>query len=110
MNSTSYFVTIVFAALVTYLTRFPSLLLGRSLSLSPRIEQGLRYIPIGVFAALVAPSIFLHPAIHGHLDYPFLGASIAAFVTAWQTKSPFWTMISGVVVVSGLRMLLALPM
>ena len=105
MNSTSYFVTIFFAALATYLTRFPSLLLGRFLSLSPRIEQGLRYIPIGVFAALVSPAIFLHPPVHGHLDYAFYGASIIALVTAWLTKSPLWTMIAGVVVIAGLRML-----
>lgn len=105
MNSTSYFVTILFAALATYLTRFPSLLLGRFLPLSPRIERGLRYIPIGVFAALVAPSIFLHPTVHGHLDYAFCGASIIALVTAWWTKSPLWTMIAGVVVIAGFRSL-----
>ena len=83
MTSTSYFITIFLAALATYVTRFPSLLLGRFLSLPPRIEQGLRYIPIGVFASLVAPSIFLHLSTNGHLDYAFCGASIAALVTAW---------------------------
>jgi branched-subunit amino acid transport protein len=106
MNSTAYFVTILLAALATYLTRFPSLLLGRSLSIPPRILQGLRYIPIGVFAALVAPSIVLHQTVQGHLDYTFWGASIVAFFTAWRTKSPLWTMISGVIVIAGLRVVL----
>ena len=105
MTNTTYFLIIAFAALATYLTRLPSLLVGRSLSLSPRLEQGLRYIPIGVFASLVAPSIFLHQPIHGHLDYPFFLASIVALVTAWKTKSPFWTMLAGVVVMAGLRLL-----
>lgn len=105
MNGIAYFVAILLAALATYLTRFPSLLLGRSLSLSPRIERGLRYIPIGVFAALVAPSILLHGAIHGHLDYAFYGASVVALVTAWLTKNPLWTMMAGVIVIAGLRML-----
>lgn len=104
MNDAGYFVTLFFAALATYLTRFPSLLLGRTLSLSPRMKQGLRYIPIGVFAALVAPSILLHPTVNGHLDYAFWGASIAALVTAWWTKSPLWTMVAGVIAIAGLRL------
>lgn len=105
MNGTGYFVTISLAALATYLTRFPSLLLGRTLSLSARMKQGLQYITIGVIAALVAPSILLHPVVGGHLDYAFWGASIVALITAWRTKSPLWTMIAGVIMIAVLRML-----
>lgn len=106
MNAAGYFTVIALAALATYLTRFPPLLLGRSLSLSPRVRQGLRHIPTGVFAALAAPSIFLHPSVGGRPDYAFWGASVAAFATAWRTKSPLWTMIAGVAVATGLRLVL----
>ena len=105
MTGNAYFVVILFAAIATYLTRFPSLLLGRTLALPPRLGLGLRYIPIGVFAAMVAPSIFLHPLLQGRLDYPFWGAVVVALITAWRTKSPLWTMLAGVVVMAGGRML-----
>ncbi len=106
MNAAGLFSAISLAALATYLTRFPPLLLGRSLSLPPRIRKGLRHIPIGVFAALAAPSIFLHRAVHGQPDYAFWGASIVALVIAWRTKSPLWTLVAGTVAAAGLRLVL----
>ncbi len=104
MNATTYFVTILIAGFATYLTRYPGLLLGRAVHATPRIERGLRYIPIGIFAAMVAPSIFLHPlSVHGHIDYPFFIAAIVAIVIAWRTKNPLWTMLFGVITIAVLR-------
>ncbi len=105
MNATIYFVTIVIAGLATYLTRFPGLLLGRVLKTVPRrIDRGLKYTPIGIFAALVAPPIFHHPAfIHGRFDYPFFAASALALITAWWKRNPFWTMFTAVVAIAVFR-------
>ncbi|WP_067621454.1 AzlD domain-containing protein [Alicyclobacillus acidiphilus] len=103
MNGIHYAIAIGLAAVATYLTRMPPLLLGRSLTLSPRIQQGLRYIPIGVFAALLAPAIALHPATNGHVDWPFWCATAIAIATAWWTRSPLWTMLAGIVVIALVR-------
>lgn len=103
MNSSGYFTTIFWAALVTYATRFPAVLLGRSLTLPHRLARGLKYIPMGVFAAILAPSIILHRSVHGQLDYATWIASAAAFIAAWRTKNPLWTMLVGVATMAILR-------
>ncbi len=107
MNFTTFVVTICVAGFATYLTRYPGLLLGRVFHATPRIERGLRYIPIGIFAAMVAPVIFLHPAYaHGHFDIPFFAATFVALVTAWWTRNPLWTMLFGVITIAILRALI----
>lgn len=100
-----YTLTIVCVGIATYLTRFPSLLVGRTLRVTPRLKQALNYIPIGVFAAMVAPAIALHPGSGGTMDWPFLSAALFSVVTAFLTRSPLWTMIVGVLAVALLRLL-----
>lgn len=102
MTTTAYIWTIALAALVTYLTRWPPLLMGRLIRVTPRLKQGLNYIPIGVFAAMVAPAIAWPPATDGN-SLPFIAGSAVALIVARLTRSPLWTMIIGVVVVALLR-------
>ncbi|OFW78533.1 MAG: hypothetical protein A2201_10080 [Alicyclobacillus sp. RIFOXYA1_FULL_53_8] len=107
MNGHWYYELIGATAVATYLTRFPSLFFSRFLRITPRLKQGLSYIPIGVFAAMVAPSIVLH---HGSgpnpvIDWPFFAATGIAMVVAIFTKNPLWTMLSGVLAIAGLRLL-----
>jgi branched-subunit amino acid transport protein len=107
MSTTSYVITILIAGFATWLTRYPGLLLGRYVRATPRIERGLRYIPIGIFAAMVAPFVLLHSSSHGHIDYPFFIATILSIGIAWRTKNPLWTMLAGVVAIAILRALLS---
>ncbi|UOF89665.1 AzlD domain-containing protein [Fodinisporobacter ferrooxydans] len=104
MTSMTIFLAIGFAALATYLVRFSGLLLGRFIRVTPKIEQGLHYVPIGVFAALITPSIVLQPGTAGHPDWKLWLTSIVALCIAWLSKSPLWTMIVGVVGIALLRL------
>jgi branched-subunit amino acid transport protein len=101
----AFFMMVMVVGLATYLTRLPGVLLGRSVRFSARIQKGLSYIPIGVFAAMIAPVMFGQPAQGGQMDWLFLGASAAAVITAWISKSPLWTMIIGSAVIAGLRLI-----
>jgi branched-subunit amino acid transport protein len=96
---------VVLVSLATYATRFPFLVLGRRIKLTPRLKQGLDYIPVGVFAAMIGPAIFSHvnPA-HG-VDTAFLVATALACIVAFLTKNPLWTMIAGVLAAAGVRLL-----
>ncbi|WP_028544034.1 AzlD domain-containing protein [Paenibacillus taiwanensis] len=105
MISSTLLVVICVAAAATYLTRYPSFALSRYIKMSPDIERGFRYVPIGVFAALVAPSIFYHPTVDGKIEWAFYIAVLVAAVTSWLAKSPLWAMVTGVLIIALLRML-----
>ncbi|MCY9513125.1 AzlD domain-containing protein [Paenibacillus apiarius] len=105
MTSNTIFIVICVAAAATYLTRYPSMALSRYIKVSPRIEQGFRYVPIGVFAALVAPAIFYHPVVEGKIEWAFYVAVAVASLTAWFAKSPMWAMIAGVLIIALLRLI-----
>jgi len=105
MSNHWYYELIGATAVATYLTRFPSLFFSRFLRITPRLKQGLRYIPIGVFAAMVAPSILLHSGSGPTVDWPFFEATGIALVVAILTKNPLWTMLSGVLAIAVLRLL-----
>ncbi|GMA51563.1 hypothetical protein GCM10025857_29200 [Alicyclobacillus contaminans] len=103
--STSTFVwLVVLVSIATYATRFPSLVLSRRVRVTPRLQQGLQFVPIGVFAAMVAPSVAQH-ALPGHTDIAFLVAVCVAFAVAFWTKNPLWPMLAGTVTAALLRLL-----
>jgi len=95
----------IFCAIATYLTRFPSLLAGRALRITPRLKQGLSDIPIGVFAAMVAPVVARGALNHGHPNWPLLVATGAALYVAIRTRNPLWTMLVGVICIAVMRAL-----
>jgi branched-subunit amino acid transport protein len=103
VTTSSFALLIATSAVATYLTRWPSILIGRLMRVSPRIRNGLDYIPIGVFAAMIAPAVALHKSGTHTVDFPFLGGFCIALCTAVLTKNPLWTMIAGVVSVALLR-------
>ncbi|NMM51879.1 AzlD domain-containing protein [Paenibacillus aquistagni] len=106
MISMELLLVIIVAAVATYLTRYPSMMLSRYLKVSPAVERGFRYMPIGVFAALIAPAIVYHPATDGQIEWAFYAAVVVAVLTAWLTKSALWSMLAGVLVIALLRIVL----
>jgi branched-subunit amino acid transport protein len=100
LTGAGFAVLVALCAIVTYLTRWPAMLLGRTWHPSPRIARTFRYIPIGVFAAMVAPAVVWHPAAAGHLDWAFLCATLVALVVAIFTKKPLWAMLGGVLTIA----------
>lgn len=100
MRTAAFSVLIGLCALVTYLTRYPPLLLGRRLRPSPRIARSFRYIPIGIFAAMVAPAVVWRAPVNGHPDFAFYAAAAVALVTAVVSRKPLWAMVAGVLTIA----------
>ncbi|MFY0545266.1 AzlD domain-containing protein [Brevibacillus sp. H7] len=74
-------------AAVTYLTRRAFLRLPSRL-LSPRLKNGLTFIPVGIFAALIFPSLFVQ---NGQLVFQplFLVAGVVCLVAMAISRNVF---------------------
>lgn len=91
--------TIIGMGLATYLTRFPALLFGARWALPARVYRALSFAPLGVFASLAIPPLFLSEP--GHYWNPaYLAGALVAAAIGWKTRQPFWAMIGGVIVVA----------
>jgi branched-subunit amino acid transport protein len=98
------FLTIIGMLVVTYLPRLLPLWLFSSRSLSPLVVTWLRYVPAAVLAAMLFPSLVLTngkltPGGHNL----FFWAAIPTFLVAWKTKSLFAAVLTGMVIVAGVR-------
>ena len=102
--STSFAWMVVLVSIATYATRLPSLWLGRFIRLTPRLQRGLSFIPIGVFAAMVAPTVWEH-GTSAPVDWAFLAGTMGSIAIAVLTRNPLWTMMVGMVVVAAIRWL-----
>lgn len=88
-------------ALVTFLTRYTMVaLLGREIP--PLLRGWLRYVPVAVLAALIAPAAI---APQGRPTAGVsLWASLAGAIVAWRTRSVVWTIAAGLLVFWLLRL------
>ena len=80
-------------------------LYGR-LRIPPLLQRAMAYIPASVLAALVLPAVLL-PADHGDfaLANPQLPAAVVATFFAWWTRSTVLTLVAGMAVLWGLKLL-----
>lgn len=92
-------VTILLMALVTYLPRLAGLSLA-SLTLPPFWARFLRFVPVAVFAALVAPAL----PNAGETPIRLVAAGVAALVL-WRFRSLWLGLLVGMVAFWGLRAL-----
>jgi branched-subunit amino acid transport protein len=92
-------------ALVTFLTRYTMVaLLGREIP--PLLSGWLRYVPIAVLSALVAPAAI---APQGRPTAGIaLWASLAGAIVAWRTRNVVWTIIAGLLVFWLLRLIVTI--
>lgn len=61
---------------------------------SPSFEQFLRYVPPGVFAALIVPELIVP---NGRLEFgPAFFAGIIGVLVAWRTQNMALTILTGV--------------
>lgn len=100
MTRPAYLVLIAMASIANYLLRFLPLAAGRRLQIPSRLQSGLRYIPLGVFAALVAPTMASHPLMGSLMNHAFWVACGVSALVAWRVQSPLWSMLSGVAVMA----------
>ena len=92
--------TILGMALVTYVTRMSGLWLMSHVTLSTPMKAWLGYLPGTVIVAIIAPTVF-------STGFAEAGAALATVLVMARTRNVLLTMIVGVSVVWGLRMLQA---
>lgn len=96
MNTSEFWIITLAIAGGTFVLRAVFIFVLGKADLSERTKSLLRYIPPSVFAALVAPPIFLHEGQVGWLDGKerVIAAAVAALV-AWKVKNMIAVIVSG---------------
>lgn len=85
-------------ALVTFLERASFILLLSQWEMPEWFQRALRYVPVAVFPALIAPMFF---RTNGAYDFAFdnlkIWAGLFALLVAWRTKNLLATIVAGMV-------------
>lgn len=88
--------TIIIVGLLTLGTRLSFMVFMGKTQISPMVQQALRFVPVAVLSALIAPALFFP---HGSLDVSLsnvrLIAGILAILVAWRTKNVLLTIFAG---------------
>jgi len=90
--------------LATYFSRSLLLIAIGRVKLSPAAERALRYIPVGIFSALVVPGVFLPEGNLVLASNPFIPAAAITAAVAWQSKNIVVSMLVGMGAVVILRL------
>ena len=89
---------IIGMSLVTYIPRMLPLVVLSKFDLPPLFLQWLKYIPVAVLSALLAPGVLV---VNGHLSLglnnKYFLASIPCFIIGFWTKNLFITVLVGIV-------------
>lgn len=85
------------AGVITYGLRVCFIALIDVIELPGAVQAGLRFVPVAVFAALVAPQLLIDDqgAIDAGVDNLSLWAALVAAGIAWKTRSVLVTVIAG---------------
>jgi branched-subunit amino acid transport protein len=98
-------IAVILMAVITYLTRFPMLLISARTNLPRWIERGLKMVPVGVFTSLTIPHMVFHTANHSwNPDYTVAGMC-SLLVGLWK-KQIFLALVTGVGVVALWRLVI----
>jgi branched-subunit amino acid transport protein len=96
MSQGLLWVTIIIAGVLTLSIRLSFIVFMGKTQISPIVQQALRFVPVAVLSALIAPALFLS---RGSLDLSFanmrLIAGILAILVAWRTKNTLLTIVVG---------------
>ncbi|HVU15251.1 MAG TPA: AzlD domain-containing protein [Phototrophicaceae bacterium] len=94
------FVLVLGMGLVTFLIRYPTLVLIGRIPLPDRVFRALRYVPPAVLAAIIVPSVLIPDGTHidVSISNSYLIAGIVAALISWRTKNLLATIVLGMVV------------
>lgn len=95
-------------ALVTFLVRYPVMVLVTKIPLPDRVFRALRYVPPAVLAAIIVPAVLMPngATIDVSPTNAYLVAGIMSALIAWRTKNLLLTILLGMAVFLLLRALL----
>ena len=80
----------------SFLLRFVFLGLIGDRPLPEWLLRHLRYTPVAILPALIAPLVVWPEATGGQLDPTRLGAAAITIATGYILKSPLWAIVSGI--------------
>jgi branched-subunit amino acid transport protein len=79
----------------TYLIRLSFLGFIRAESLPPFAHRMLRYTPVAVIPAMVAPLVLWPEATGGQIDAPRAAAALVTALVGWRLRSTLWAAAAG---------------
>ena|SRR5437870_7927153 len=96
MSQGVLWMTIIIVGLLTFGIRLSFIVLMDRARISPMVQQALRFVPVAVLSALIAPALFFPK---GSMDLSLgnirLIAGILAILVAWRTKNVLLTIVMG---------------
>jgi len=87
---------IVLMAFITYMTRFPMLLISSRVNIPMWIWRGLKLVPIGVFTSLTIPRLVFHVKSGGWSPEYLVAGAVAFTIGLWKRQIVF-SLLSGVI-------------
>jgi len=101
-------ITIISIGLLTFGIRLSFIVFMGKTQVAPMLQQALRFVPVAVLSALIAPALFLPK---GSLDLSVgnirLIAGLLAILVAWRTKNILLTIVVGMACLLILQMLIS---
>jgi branched chain amino acid efflux pump len=88
--------TIIIIGLLTLGIRLSFIVFMDKVQISPIAQQALRFVPVAVLSALIAPALFFpHDSLDLSLSNGRLIAGSLAILVAWRTKNVLLTIFAG---------------
>jgi len=88
-------ITILLMGFITYLTRFPMLLISSRITLPGWLKRGLMMVPIGVFTSLTVPALFFHTQ-EGRWSEEYLLAGIVSLAVGLWKRQIVYSLLVGI--------------
>lgn len=83
-------------AIVTFLVRYPLLVLVGRVELPRNVFMALRYVPVAVLTAIIVPAVFMPDGtLNLSPTSPHLLAGVVAAIIAWRTRQLLPTIVIG---------------
>ena len=96
MSQGLLWVSIIIIGLLTLGIRLSFMLFMGKTRIVPMVQQALRFVPVAVLSALIAPALFLPGGVLNlSLGNIRLIAGIVAILVAWRTKNVLLTIVIG---------------
>jgi len=106
IDSSALWITIIGLGILTFLTRFLFLGLIKHGVLPSNIVRLLRYVPVTVLPALIAPMVVFPRSLGGVSDPVWMVAALVTLVVGMVTRNMLATIVAGMGVLWTLQWLL----
>ena len=92
--------------LATFLVRYLPFGMAGSLQIPKSLDRALRYVPVAVLMAIVAPAILIPKGDTIQVTWanPYLFGAVSAFLAGWWKNNLMLTIVGGMVVFFSARL------